>query len=47
MKMLVVLACLIYIISPIDFIPDIPIVGWGDDLVAAFLGLKTMLTSNK
>ncbi|APW58636.1 YkvA family protein [Paludisphaera borealis] len=37
--------CLAYIISPIDFIPDVlPLVGWGDDAVAALVGLGSLLS---
>jgi uncharacterized membrane protein YkvA (DUF1232 family) len=28
----VLLAALVYVISPVDFIPDIPIIGWLDDM---------------
>ena len=35
---------ILYIISPIDFIPDfIPIVGWIDDLIVLFIGVLPML----
>jgi|JI10StandDraft_1071094.scaffolds.fasta_scaffold2467442_1 uncharacterized membrane protein YkvA (DUF1232 family) len=34
-KLLIVVACIIYVVWPIDVLPDfIPIVGWIDDLVA-------------
>lgn len=46
-KAFVVLLCIMYIISPIDFVPDIPVVGWGDDVVAGLIGLRTMLTGKK
>jgi len=43
-KVVVVGLCLSYIIFPIDFIPDfIPVLGWGDDLVAGIVGLKALL----
>jgi uncharacterized membrane protein YkvA (DUF1232 family) len=43
-KLVVMALCGIYIISPIDFIPDvIPLLGWGDDVVAGIIGLKTLM----
>lgn len=43
-KLVVVVLCLVYIVFPIDFIPDfIPVLGWGDDLVAAIIGLKALI----
>lgn len=43
-KLVVVALCAIYIISPLDFIPDvIPVLGWGDDLAAGLIGLRTLL----
>ena len=43
-KLVVMGLCIGYIVFPIDFIPDvIPILGWGDDLVAGIIGLKAML----
>jgi uncharacterized membrane protein YkvA (DUF1232 family) len=30
----------LYIVSPLDFLPDvIPVLGWGDDAAAAILGI--------
>jgi uncharacterized membrane protein YkvA (DUF1232 family) len=43
-KLIVVALAVIYIISPIDLIPDVPIVGWGDDLIAALIGLKALVS---
>lgn len=32
---LIIVICVIYVLSPIDFVPDlIPFIGWIDDLVA-------------
>ena len=42
-KWLVIGLCALYIICPIDFIPDfIPVLGWGDDLVAAIIAVRAM-----
>jgi hypothetical protein len=41
MKYVMMALCVIYILSPLDFIPDfIPVLGWGDDLVAALIGVR-------
>lgn len=47
MKLLYILLAIIYILSPIDLLPDIiPIIGWVDDLAAlGFVGYK-LLTSD-
>jgi hypothetical protein len=43
-KWVVIALCVLYVISPIDVIPDvIPVLGWGDDVVAGLLGLTTAL----
>ena len=40
-RILLILAALAYIVSPIDLIPDfIPVAGWGDDLVVLLLALN-------
>jgi uncharacterized membrane protein YkvA (DUF1232 family) len=46
----IIIACvaLLYIISPIDLIPDfIPIIGWIDDLIVAFIGFKAVFSGKK
>lgn len=38
--------CVIYVIFPLDLIPDaIPFVGWVDDLLAGLTGIATVLNS--
>jgi uncharacterized membrane protein YkvA (DUF1232 family) len=42
-KWLVMGLCALYIVCPIDVIPDfIPVLGWGDDLAAAMIGIRAM-----
>ncbi|WP_020476161.1 YkvA family protein [Zavarzinella formosa] len=44
MKKLIPILSAIYIISPIDLIPDvIPVLGWIDDVVALVIGVSAML----
>jgi uncharacterized membrane protein YkvA (DUF1232 family) len=43
-RFLIVVLAVAYILSPIDLIPDIPVVGWGDDLVAGLIGLKALMS---
>jgi uncharacterized membrane protein YkvA (DUF1232 family) len=43
-KFAIVLGCLLYVIFPIDFIPDfIPIAGQADDLMAIVLAVRALL----
>jgi uncharacterized membrane protein YkvA (DUF1232 family) len=43
-KFVVVALCIGYILFPIDLIPDvIPVLGWGDDVVAGLIALTTLL----
>ena len=39
---LFVLAAVVYVISPIDLIPDVPIVGWLDDIGVMSLAVAWM-----
>lgn len=41
MARLVVIGALVYLISPVDFLPDtIPVLGWIDDVIAVFAAYK-------
>lgn len=43
---IIIMICLLYIISPIDFLPDfIPIIGWIDDAMAGLVLVGTLLMS--
>ncbi len=44
---LAVIFALIYAIIPTDLIPDVPIVGWLDDLTVLWLGLRWLLKSGQ
>jgi uncharacterized membrane protein YkvA (DUF1232 family) len=43
-----VLAAIVYVISPIDLVPDfiIPVVGWLDDATLVWLSLRWLLKSD-
>ncbi len=38
-KASIILLAIIYVISPIDVVPDVPPVGWTDDAIAILLAL--------
>jgi len=40
---LAAVAALAYVISPIDLVPDLPLIGWVDDLLVATLGVPFLL----
>ena len=43
-KLVVIVLAAAYIICPIDLIPDvIPVLGWGDDVVAGLIGLRALI----
>lgn len=45
-KLLIIAGCVLYIMSPIDLIPDfIPALGQLDDIGAAILAFKTVFAS--
>ena len=47
-RLLIAVACLLYLISPLDFVPDvIPILGLLDDLAVMGVGAKKMLDVSK
>jgi len=42
-KWLAASLCFLYIVWPIDIVPDfLPVVGWGDDVLAAVIGLRQL-----
>lgn len=44
MRGVIFLLALLYVLSPIDLIPDfIPVVGWADDLVALLIGAGALM----
>jgi len=47
-RTLIIVLCIAYILNPLDVIPDIvPIAGFGDDLIAALIGLRTLANKPK
>lgn len=42
-KALIILLSIIYVISPIDLVPDVPPVGWSDDIAVLLLTLFYVL----
>lgn len=45
-KVIVIIGCMLYVLSPIDLIPDvIPVLGWIDDAVVGTIGVITALSS--
>lgn len=47
MNALKVLACVVYVLSPIDLIPDILFpIGFADDAVVALIGLRALFQSD-
>jgi uncharacterized membrane protein YkvA (DUF1232 family) len=49
MNPVAIVLCLLYVLSPIDFLPDvIPVVGWLDDIgVLGYLGYSLMSAQPK
>jgi uncharacterized membrane protein YkvA (DUF1232 family) len=44
-KIVVIIAAIIYVVSPVDAVPDImPIVGWLDDALVGGIGTYTAIT---
>ena len=43
-KMAIIILAVLYILSPIDFIPDIiPIIGWIDDIIVGLIAVTVFL----
>jgi len=40
---LAAIAALAYVISPVDLVPDLPLIGWVDDLLVATIGVPFLL----
>jgi len=40
---LAAVAALAYVISPVDLVPDLPLIGWVDDLLVAAVGVPFLL----
>ncbi|MCA9281078.1 MAG: DUF1232 domain-containing protein [Phycisphaeraceae bacterium] len=41
-KVLVTVCALLYFLSPLDLLPDVPIIGWPDDLFALYLMIRVL-----
>lgn len=47
-SMLIILGCFLYVISPIDLVPDfIPLLGQGDDIAAILISLRALMKGGK
>lgn len=45
-KVLLVIACMVYVLSPIDLVPDvIPVGGWADDVLAIAVTIGKLMDS--
>lgn len=40
---LAAVAALAYVISPVDLVPDLPVIGWVDDLLVVSLGVPFLI----
>ena len=42
-RMIIAAIAGLYTVSPIDLVPDVPIIGWGDDAAVIAVGLALIL----
>lgn len=45
----IAILCALYAAWPIDLIPDVPVIGWIDDIIVAYMGFnksKALLSSS-